>query len=91
MNGAAPSGQVAVILEPAETAAVAPLAFAAHGLTPREAAVATSLLRGHTNKEAAHELGITPFTVQQHLKAVFEKFAVHSRGELIAKLLGKPI
>ncbi|MCB1893628.1 MAG: response regulator transcription factor [Zoogloeaceae bacterium] len=55
-------------------------------LTPRERAVATEVSRGATNKEAARTLGITERTVKAHLAAVFEKFGVRDRLELVIAL-----
>jgi DNA-binding CsgD family transcriptional regulator len=60
----------------------------AHGLTGREAEVARLILRGLSTGEIADGLHITPYTVQDHLKAVFDKVGVRSRGELAVRLLG---
>ncbi|MCB1915562.1 MAG: response regulator transcription factor [Rhodocyclaceae bacterium] len=55
-------------------------------LTPRERAVALEVSHGATNKEAARALGITERTVKAHLAAVFEKFGVRDRLELVIAL-----
>ncbi len=44
------------------------------------------VLRGGSTSELANELGLTRHTVQQHLKSMFEKTGVKSRGELVAKV-----
>jgi DNA-binding CsgD family transcriptional regulator len=77
---------IVVVVAPADAGSLAPLLFAASGLTGREEAIARCALRGLSNKEAASVLGVTPLTVQQHLKRVFEKTGVHSRGELVMRL-----
>ena len=78
--------RIAVVVEPARAEDVVPLVLAAYGLTESETKVARGVLHGLSNKEVAEELSITPLTVQQHLKGVFEKANVHSRGELLARL-----
>ncbi len=82
-------GQIAIILEPARPGEIAPLAFLAYGLTEREAEVAGLVVRGLSTQEIATRLWISTFTVQQHLKRVFEKTGVHSRRNLVAQILAQ--
>ncbi len=82
-------GQIAVILEPATPTEVAPLVLQAYGLTDREAQVAQLVLQGHSTNEIAANLSIAALTVQQHLKAVFDKTGVHSRRALVAEVFGR--
>ena len=77
---------VAVTIAPARAGDLFPILLASYGLTERETAVTLLLVRGLTTKEVASELGISHHTVRDHTKAVFEKAAVSSRGELVAKL-----
>ena len=84
LSNPAGSGPIAVILEPAAPAEVAPLVLQAYGLTEREAQVAQLVLQGLATGEIADRLGITALTVQQHLKAVFDKTGARSRRELVA-------
>jgi DNA-binding CsgD family transcriptional regulator len=77
---------VAVIVEPAHPARIAPLLMAAYGLTEREQAVTRLVLQGNATAEIAARLNVTAQTVQQHLKSVFEKTGVRSRRELVGKL-----
>jgi DNA-binding NarL/FixJ family response regulator len=77
---------VAVVIEPAKASEVAPLIVDAYELTPREVDVTRALARGLTTNEIAAELHLSRYTVQDHLKAVYEKAGVSSRGELVAKM-----
>ncbi len=86
LSGASGERQIAVILEPAAPAEVAPLVLQAYGLTDREAQVGQLVLRGLSTREIADGLFIAALTVQQHLKAVFEKTGVRSRRELVGKV-----
>jgi DNA-binding CsgD family transcriptional regulator len=76
----------AVVIEPAKASEVAPLIVDAYGLTPREVDVTRALARGLTTNEIAGELHLSRYTVQDHLKSVYEKAGVSSRGELVAKM-----
>jgi DNA-binding CsgD family transcriptional regulator len=89
-RGAAVSpGLVAVTVELAGARDVAPLIFHANGLTPRQRQLAGLLLDGLSTKEIARTLAITPYTVQDHVKAVLGKLGVRSRQELAACVLGR--
>ena len=76
----------AVVIEPAKASEVAPLIVEAYELTPREVDVTRALARGLTTNEIARELHLSRYTVQDHLKSVYEKAGVSSRGELVAKM-----
>lgn len=82
--------RIAVVLERADGHAIAQLMLAAHGLTPREVDVARLVLRGTPTATIADTLHISRHTVQDHLKAIFDKVGVHSRRELVGRLLGAP-
>jgi DNA-binding CsgD family transcriptional regulator len=86
LHGAGDAGHVAVVIEPAKASEVAPLIVDAYELTPREVDVTRALARGLSTTEIAAELYLSRYTVQDHLKAVYEKTGVSSRGELVAKM-----
>ncbi|MFE5286499.1 response regulator transcription factor [Nocardia sp. NPDC056611] len=85
--GADPEGPIAVILEPARAPEIAPLKLAAYPLTPREHQIAALVLAGSSTRQIADTLVVSPLTVQQHLKSIFEKSGVRSRRDLVANLL----
>ena len=78
--------RVAVIIEPAHPARISTLLMAAYGLTEREQDVTRLVLQGSSTAEIAEKLLVSPQTIQQHLKSVFEKTGVHSRRELVGKV-----
>lgn len=53
------------------------------GLTPREVELLELFAKGQSYKEAARTLGISPLTVGNHVKSIYRKLAVHSRGEAV--------
>jgi DNA-binding CsgD family transcriptional regulator len=83
-------GRIAVVLEPTRAADALPVTLLAHGLTSREAQVAQLVVRGHSTRQIVEQLHISRHTVQDHLKAVFDKTGVRSRRDLVAFLLGGP-
>jgi len=58
-------------------------------LTPREHEILEFLSKGDLLKEIAAKLGISNWTVQGHVKSIFEKLNVHSRTEAVVKFLQK--
>ncbi|TQM10022.1 helix-turn-helix domain-containing protein [Pseudonocardia kunmingensis] len=82
-------GPVALVIEPASAADMGVLVAEAYELTPRELQVAHEVARGLPTGEIAARLVISPHTVRDHLKAIFEKTAVSSRGELVARLFAE--
>ncbi|MFI9329341.1 LuxR C-terminal-related transcriptional regulator [Kitasatospora sp. NPDC052868] len=79
--------QTGVVIEPARPADLGPILLSARGLTPAQSRVAALVARGRSTREMVAELHISAGTVQEHLTAVFDKFGVHSRRELVAELL----
>ena len=79
-------GPLALTIEPCQSSQLAPIIVEAYSLTEREQEIARAVARGLSNPEIAAELFLSPHTVRDHLKAVFAKVGVGSRGELVAKL-----
>ncbi len=84
--GDGPDARVAIHLESARAPELAALIAATWGLTERERKVTELVARGHTTTEIASHLDVSPYTVQDHLKAIFLKSGTGSRGELVARL-----
>jgi DNA-binding CsgD family transcriptional regulator len=78
--------RIAVIVEPAHPARIYPLLEAAYQLTARERDVTRLVLQGGSTQEIAERLFLSPLTVQQHLKSIFEKTGVRSRRDLVGKI-----
>ncbi len=86
--GAEHERQIAVVIETSPPTQVLPLVAAAHQLSARESEVTLMVTRGHSTTEIALALRIAESTVQDYLKVVFDKFGVHSRGQLMAAIFG---
>lgn len=85
-TGGGDPGRVAVTVEPARPAEVAPLVVGAHELSDREAQVVALLAQGLATDEIAARLVISRHTLRDHVKSVFAKLGVASRPELTARL-----
>lgn len=80
-------GDIAVVIEPASPAIVAPLVLTAWALSPRERDIAMLVLRGTSTRDIAATLCLSPYTVKDHLKSIFDKSGVRSRRDLVARVL----
>jgi DNA-binding CsgD family transcriptional regulator len=80
----------ALVIEPAPAAETAPLTAQALGLTAREQEIADHIARGTGTAQIAAALFLSRHTVRDHLKAIFAKADVSSRGELVARLYAEP-
>jgi DNA-binding CsgD family transcriptional regulator len=80
--------RIAVVVEPCAPRATVAIRLAAYGLSRREAEVARLVLRGSSTRAISAALHISPHTVQDHLKNVFDKLGVRSRRDLVGLMLG---
>ena len=78
--------RVAIVVERAVSPQSTAVRLEADGVTPREREIATLLAQGLTNPEIAEALVLSHYTVQDHIKSLFEKTGVSSRQELIARI-----
>lgn len=76
---------VAVVLRPAAAASLLDVRLRAAGLTQREREIARALLRGDDTASISARLHLSPWTVQDHLKAIFDKTDVRSRRAFVAR------
>lgn len=77
--------QLLIEFRAAEAAAPAGQAMPANlleKLSAREADVLRLLARGHSNKETATALDISPATVDTHIRSIYRKLSINSRAEL---------
>ncbi|MFF4158012.1 LuxR C-terminal-related transcriptional regulator [Streptomyces sp. NPDC001678] len=80
----------ALLAEPGGTAADEPGATTPHGerLSDQEAVIAGLVHEGLTNRQIARRLGLSPHTVNYHLRKVFRKLGVASRVDLVRVVRG---
>jgi DNA-binding CsgD family transcriptional regulator len=84
----ADDGRVAITIRPASPDEVFDLLCKTYDLTRREREVTRLVLDGLATKQLADALFIAPYTVQDHLQAVFAKTDVRSRRALVSRLSG---
>jgi DNA-binding CsgD family transcriptional regulator len=81
---------IAIMIEPAGPRDLAPMLIQGYGLSAREQEVVQHVLRGESTAQIANSLVISPHTVQDHFKTIFEKVRVRSRRELASALAARP-
>ena len=79
-------GSTALVIEPAKASEIAPIIVQAYELSVREQEITEYIAQGFSTTEIADRLHLSRYTVRDHVKAIFEKVGVSSRGELVAKL-----
>jgi DNA-binding CsgD family transcriptional regulator len=60
----------------------------ATSLTRREREIADLVGAGKLNKQVAHLLGLSEFTIENHLRRIYRKLGVHNRAGMAAALRG---
>ncbi|MGG4394139.1 helix-turn-helix transcriptional regulator [Paenibacillus thiaminolyticus] len=89
LEGPEDGPRLAVSFEPTGPADTLRLMAEAYELSDREKQILAALIRGLSTKELAHALHISFYTVQDHIKSIFRKTGVTSRGELIWQLFSR--
>lgn len=84
-------GIVSVMIDGARAGDLVPILLDSYGLTDRETDIVLLVCRGIGTKEIAGERSISVHTVRDHLKSIFEKSGVSSRGELVARLFSNHV
>lgn len=77
-----------VVLSMEEEASAPDRPALAAALTHRELQIAQLIVTGAENKEIARKLGISHFTVREHVRRIFHKLNVAKRSALAAILAG---
>ena len=60
-----------------------------HSLTPRQRDALDALLEGDSEKQVAARLGISISTAHEYVAALYRHFGASSRGELMARFVGR--
>lgn len=55
-------------------------------LSPREAEIAALLARGQGHKEVARQLGLSPVTIRNQTRRIYDKLGINSRAALVTVL-----
>jgi len=84
--GSTSDGRVAIVIERSSAARSATVRLEAFGATAREREIATLLARGLSRSEIAEALVLSPHTVEDHTKSIYQKVGVASRQELVARV-----
>ncbi|MFI6676879.1 LuxR C-terminal-related transcriptional regulator [Kribbella sp. NPDC050470] len=79
--------RTAVVIEPATAAQLGSFLLDLYGLTPAQQRVTELLLKGYSTRQIVDRLCLSQYTVQEHVRAAFDKVGVGSRRELVTVLL----
>jgi DNA-binding CsgD family transcriptional regulator len=61
------------------------------GLTLTQCEVLQYVLKGYDESQIAEKMGRSWHTIHTHLKAIYKHYGVHSRVELLTRLLPRPV
>ena len=78
--------KTAVIIQPAPSREIASLIVHGYGLSERERQVTELCAQGLSTKEISAALHLSPYTIQDHLKVIFDKTGTRSRAELVGRI-----
>lgn len=81
------AGQRVVVIDNVAPPELAAVIVRAYGFSRRERQVAELVLHGLPTKQVAQTLELSPHTVTDYLRSLFDKVGVRSRRELAARLL----
>jgi DNA-binding CsgD family transcriptional regulator len=84
-----PGQGTAIVIEAAPASDIAQLLMLTYGLTPRERQVLQRVIAGASSSAIATGLHMSANTVRDHLKSIFTKVGVRSRGQLVAHVIGE--
>jgi DNA-binding NarL/FixJ family response regulator len=77
-------GEIAITLRDATAREMFHRRSRIYGLSQREREVVAAVLSGSDARAVTERLFISAYTVQDHLKSVFEKMSMHSWREMLA-------
>lgn len=83
---AAGESSVLVLVEPVGSREIAPILTRLYGLSAREREVIALVARGESTKRVAARLGLSSYTVQEHLDRACGKVGVRGRKALLARI-----
>jgi DNA-binding CsgD family transcriptional regulator len=86
LRGRGADGRIGIVIETAKPVEIAPLIAQAFALSERESEVCLLILRGLSTTQMSARLHISTYTVQDHLKAIFDKVVVRSRRQLVGRI-----
>jgi DNA-binding CsgD family transcriptional regulator len=84
-----PNREIAVSVHAAGIGEILGLVSRAYGLSNRQRELVTLVAQGQDTPAIAGQMFISRYTVQDHLKSIFDKLGVHSRLELLTRLFAQ--